>query len=195
MFEKEINIATKHLFRLDFTAWVLRRRDRNMLDQWDGRNCSRVVTINKNLVLISLVQLDSKNLVLKVTSKKPLQNSNIDEVKKLVSKMFGLDIDLQRFYEVARKDPILKHFAMQFIGMRPTRYPTVFEALTNAVVCQQVSLDAGLSILNRLIMKYGESITFKDKKRYCFPEAKVFIDAPDQELKAVGLSYQKTKAI
>ena len=70
MFEKEINIATKHLFRLDFTAWVLRRRDRNMLDQWDGRNCSRVVTINKNLVLISLVQLDSKNLVLKVTSQK-----------------------------------------------------------------------------------------------------------------------------
>jgi len=39
--------------------------------------------------------------------------------------------------------------------MKPVRYPTVFEAFANAVVCQLISVTAGMSVLNRLAEAFG----------------------------------------
>jgi hypothetical protein len=36
---------------------------------------------------------------------------------------------------------------MQFRGMKPPRYFTVFESLANAIACQQVSLGSAIQLL------------------------------------------------
>ncbi len=44
-------------------------------------------------------------------------------------------------------------------GMKPVRFPTNFEAFTNAVACQLVSLTAGMHVVNRIAEKYGRDLS------------------------------------
>ena len=50
----------------------------------------------------------------------------------------------------SRRRPAASALADKFRGVKPPRFPTIFEALVNAFACQQLSLEAGLSLLNRL---------------------------------------------
>ena len=43
-------------FRLDLTAWALRRRPVNAIDSWDGEAYSRVLAIDGRPVFIRIIQ-------------------------------------------------------------------------------------------------------------------------------------------
>jgi hypothetical protein len=43
------SIVPVQLFRLDFTAWALRRRPANTIDCWDGSTFRRVPTIDVHM--------------------------------------------------------------------------------------------------------------------------------------------------
>ena len=51
---------------------------------------------------------------------------------------------------MAAGDERLRPLADRFRGMKPPRFPTMFEAVINAFACQQLSLEVGLELLNRL---------------------------------------------
>jgi DNA-3-methyladenine glycosylase II len=39
-------------FRLDYTVWALRRRSRNIIDQWDGKYYTRLFVIDDQLIKV-----------------------------------------------------------------------------------------------------------------------------------------------
>ena len=59
-----------------------------------------------------------------------------------------------RATELAEADARLGVLARRFRGMKPPRFATVFEAIVNGFACQQLSLEVGLELLNRLAAKY-----------------------------------------
>ena len=59
----------------------------------------------------------------------------------------------------------------RFRGMRPPRFPSIFEALLNGVACQQISLQAGLTLLNRFTHAFGE-VPGLPKEDRPFPDRK-----------------------
>ena len=69
--------------------------------------------------------------------------------------MLSLDLDLDPFYTLAAGDPTLAPLAARFRGLHPPRFASVFECLVNAVALQQLSLAAGLTLVNRLSRTYG----------------------------------------
>ena len=64
--------------------------------------------------------------------------------------LLGLTADLADFATKAAQDPLLGPLAVRLRGLKPPRFPTVFEALVNGVACQQLSLAVGIHLLNRL---------------------------------------------
>ena len=58
---------------------------------------------------------------------------------------------------MAAPDPLLGPLAARMRGLKPPRFPTVFEALVNGVACQQLSLAVGIHLLNRLAADRGKS--------------------------------------
>lgn len=71
------------------------------------------------------------------------------EAKALVEKMFGLQVDLAPFYQMAvgiQNSRLVEKFR----GVKPPRFPAIFERLANAYACQQLSLTVGLGLLSRL---------------------------------------------
>jgi DNA-3-methyladenine glycosylase II len=56
--------------------------------------------------------------------------------------MLGTDCELSNFNKSVWRDPWLAQLGQRMRGLRPPRYPELFEACANAIVFQQVSLPA-----------------------------------------------------
>lgn len=55
---RKLSIAPRAPFRLDLTAWALRRRAHNAIDRWDGRAYSRALELNGTPAAIALRQVN-----------------------------------------------------------------------------------------------------------------------------------------
>jgi len=180
-------------FRLDYTVWALRRRSKNIIDQWDGKRYTRLFFIENQLIKVSVEQ-KNKEEILVSTNKKINQKTKI-ELTRLLEMMLGLNRKLQGFYRIAKKDTHLAPLMTQFKGLKPPRFPTIFEALVNAISCQQLSLDAGLQIQNRFAQYVGKKMSGTEGTFYAFPIPKDVAECSVTELKKLGFSTNKCKTL
>lgn len=116
-------------------------------------------------------------------------------VRAAVERMLGLRVDLRGFYRRAAAHPRLRRLAEQFRGVKPPRFPTVFECLVNAFACQQLSLTVGIILLNRLTDRYGTAVEGPDGGARAFPGPGDLAAAHPAPLRRLGFSGQKTRAI
>ena len=80
--------------------------------------------------------------------------------------------------------------------MKPPRFPTTFEAMVNGFACQQLSLEVGLELLNRLASISSPRIGVpRDDARYAFPAAPDVAKLRSEGCKAIGFSGQKVRAL
>lgn len=178
-------------FRLDLTAWALRRVGSNEIDLWDGRTYRRVFVIGKDPVEVSVVQTGPPDVPeLSVTATGPGAVSQ-EEVAPVLTKMLGLGVDLGGFYRLAQLDGRLSKLAGRFVGFKPPRFESVFEALTNGIACQQVSLIVGIIILSRLAARFGASVG----EHHAFPRPQDLSEASVDDLKALGFSGRKAQNV
>ena len=66
------------------------------------------------------------------------------DVASALERLLGLRVDLTEFYQFAAHDRRLGPLAQRFRGMRPPRFATLFEAVINAIACQQMTLTLGI---------------------------------------------------
>ena len=178
-------------FRLDLTAWVLRRRDRNVVDRWDGTTYRRVLVIHQSRLQVAVTQTSPcEQPKLEVTISGPLAPGTRVAVTELLTRMLGLRTNLQPFYELA-VDRRLARLVEQFRGVKPPRFPSVFEALVNAVACQQLSLTVGIELLNRLAMRGAAHTSSGKAKQYAFPSAEDLLRLKAPTFRSLGFSYSK----
>lgn len=198
MITTEFTLLTIAPFRLDLTVWTLRRRQKNTVDQWDGQRYTRVLVFDNQPVMLSITQsgrVTNPRLNVTLLSQVALPSRTIDCAKSLVQTMLGLNTDLRPFYRLVANDAALSPLVTQFTGVKPPRFPSIFEALINAIACQQVSLDVGILVLNRLADNFGQEITVAGTELHAFPRPEDLLDAPEEAIKKLGFSYQKVRAI
>ena len=187
-----------HPFRLDLTVWALRRRKKNTVDRWDDGQYSRVIVADGHPVRLTVIQETAgvePTLMVTVESATPISERAMNEAGLLVQKMLGLAVDLQPFYELAGDNPVIGPLVERFCGVRPPRFPTVFEGLINAIACQQVTLDLGIMLLNRLSERFGAQLVDQDAVLHAFPAAADLADVPEESIRELGFSRQKARAI
>jgi len=128
-----------------------------------------------------------------------VNEGNTDQLRKeaglLIQKMFGLTIDLQPFYRLSKKNDFLKLLVHQYRGVKPPRFPSIFEALINSIACQQMTLDLGILMINRLAENFGMEFTDDGITYFAFPEPEDLANASESDLKKLGFSHQKVRAI
>ncbi|MGZ4850680.1 MAG: DNA-3-methyladenine glycosylase family protein [Candidatus Bathyarchaeia archaeon] len=73
--------------------------------------------------------------------------------------------------------------------------PTVFEALVDSIVEQQISIKVARTIEERLVKKFGENITIEGETFYAYPTPKVIALASVNEIQSCGLSQRKAEYI
>jgi DNA-3-methyladenine glycosylase II len=183
-------------FRLDLTAWALRRRPSNTIDRWDGTAYRRTFAIEGHPVELRVVQIGSvERPLLSVTARGEWLPSETQAASTgLLERALGLGIDLRPFYRLSKGDAKLRDLGDRFVGVKPPRFPSIFEAIVNGIACQQLSLSVGIILLNRLAACCGLAGPEKDAQ-HAFPRPSDIAALRPRVLRALGYSEQKAHAL
>ena len=196
MVDTRMTLSTASPFRLDLTSWALRRREKNAVDRWDGSRYTRVIAVDSSPVRLTVTQETTGAEPVLIVSLHPGAGDQLrEDTGLLVQKILGLTVDLQPFYVLARDNELLRPLVDQFSGVRPPRFPSVFEALVNSIACQQVTLDLGILLLNRLSERFGPAVNDHGTVQHGFPGPADLAEATEEALRQLGFSHQKARAI
>ena len=185
-------------FRLDLTAWALRRRPRNAVDRWDGHTYRRTLSLTTGVTGIAVRQVgpcEAPQLEVVIVAGQIVPGARA-EITAILRRMLGLDVDLHDFYRRTAGDPHLHPLAERFQGLKPPRFPSVFECLVNAIACQQLTLTAGIGLLNRLAEVYGSSTRAAGTiPAPAFPDPEDLSAAEPDAVRKLGFSTAKARAL
>jgi DNA-3-methyladenine glycosylase II len=186
--ESSYSISVRAPYRLDLTVNVLRRLSTNLVDVLspDGAYV-RWLGDASDFALVRVSQPSPETLTIVIEG----DRREHPRLLKLVRRMLGVEVDLTPFYRSASKVQWLHPLVSRMRGVRPPRYPTVWEACVNAIVFQQISLHAASSIMGRLTMGLGKPVEHSGVRLYPFPSPEQVLSAPDSLLRGAGLSAGK----
>lgn len=180
------------------TAWALRRRPQNMIDRWDGDTYRRIILVDGQPLNVSVRQegtIWSPKLRVAVKARNITAGHRIkSKIVSLLDKMFAVRKDLSGFYAAELKKD-LKALTNEFMGLKPPRFPSIFESLLNAFACQQVSLDVGIILLNRLAFAFGKRLEEGGDILRALPAPEDIAGVSPADIRALGFSRQKSRAI
>jgi DNA-3-methyladenine glycosylase II len=184
-------------FRLDLTAWALRRRSHNAIDRWHASTYERVVTIEGGPVALTVTQDDPLGVpgLSVLLTGRPIDHRAEALARRALERLLGLTVELTAFTAIAEADPLLGPLARRMRGLKPPRFPTVFEALVNGVACQQLSLAVGIHLLNRLTAAHGRPVAQDPTGPRAFPDPDRLAGLQPDELRRHGFSLTKARTI
>jgi len=179
-------------YRLDLTVAVLRRFSTNVVDVVapDG-TYRRVLDGIAGPLVVAVRARDGASLDVR------LEAGAGEEARALafVRRMLGTERTVPGFDRGAARIPWLRELAARMRGVKPPRYPTLWEACVNAIVFQQVSLHAASAILGRTIAALGAAIETGGVTLRAIPTIEAFLAAPEGVLRGAGLSVNKIAAL
>ena len=195
MERRTFSIHVRPPFRLDLTVWALRRRPDNAVDAWDGRTYRRTLMLGREPIELNAVQAG--------TAAEPrlevmVAGARVDRhterlARSSLARLLGLEIDLSAFYRLADGDRLLQALAARFRGLKPPRFPDLFECIVNAIACQQLTLTVGIRLLNRLAEAHG---TRPDHgEQHAFPTPAQLATVSPESLRGLGFSGAKARSI
>ncbi len=180
-------------YRLDLTVSVLRRLSTNVIDVLtaDGEYL-RVLGESEAPVLVR-VSMQRPGLLSVILEGDGTAHARVLET---VRRILGTQCSVAQFNRAAARIPWLQPLARRMRGVKPPRYPSLWEAAVNAIVFQQVSIHAASAILGRVVASLGSQVTLRDGAALrAFPEPLTTLRASDDVLRAAGLSANKIAAL
>lgn len=184
-------------FRLDLTAWALQRRLGNAVDRWNGDTYRRVLALPDGPVAVAVRQLtppEKPELEVALHAESLTPEVEAAAVA-AVERSLGIGVDLSEFYTFASHQEKLGHMVDRFRGLKPPRLPSVFETVVNGIACQQITLTQGIRLLGLLATNYGEAFDEGEATAYAFPRPQELARVSPDELRQLGFTTQKSRAI
>ncbi|HQW09859.1 MAG TPA: AlkA N-terminal domain-containing protein [Steroidobacteraceae bacterium] len=188
-----MKLATRGPFDLEATVRVLQRRPTNRVDVWTDGRYRRVFETSRGLALAEVVDRGSTDAPdLRLLVRDARGNAAVRrEVARTLRRLLGLDIDPAPLHARAAGEPAIRAAAHALRGLRPPRFASLFEAFASVVPFQQVSLDAGVAVVGRVVEKFGAWVEHGGERHRAFPTAVAIAAARPAALRACGLSAQK----
>jgi DNA-3-methyladenine glycosylase II len=185
-FSLEAELSVRPPFRLDLTVDALRRLAANVVDVVEDDGLYRRALRDEcGTNVLEVHQASPRSLVVRMTG------SNAARWIPVVQRMLGTHVSLSEWYHRVRPYPWLAYLARELRGLRPPRYPSLWEALAHSIVFQQISIFAAASIMRRLIEATSDPVKHGPSTYYPFVTAQQLLLSSDAKLRAAGLSANK----
>ena len=193
----KMRLAAVAPFNLEATVRVLQRRPSNLIDLWEHQRYRRTLRVSGRLLVIEVTNrgtIDSPDLRLRILPG-DIPSSGRKEAARIASEILGLKLNSSPCQCRAEGMPSLCATARALRGMRPPRYPDLFETFANVIPFQQLSLEAGMAATRRLVQRFGDVLAVNGSRYSAFPTAATIADARTASLKRCGLSAKKSYAL
>lgn len=185
-FGTPIFLPVRAPFRLDLTADALRRLASNVVDVVDADGTYyRALSDDAGTELVAIRSADAATIELRATGRRPHRWTAV------VARMLGTQIDLSQWHARTKRDPWLARLARLLRGVKPPRYPTLWEACAHAILFQQISIHAAAAIMRRAVEALGERLEAPGVACVAFPGPWRWLEASDEFLRGAGVSANK----
>lgn len=174
-------------FRLDLTVDALRRLAANAVDLDGGDGTYyRAMRDDRGAALVAVREGGAGSIEVRATGR------DSERWLPSVRRLLGTNADLRDWYARSARVSWLRELSQRLTGLKPPRYPTLWEACAHAIVFQQISIHAGAAIMRRLVEAFGEEVVAGNVRGRIFPEPARWLAASDAVLRGAGLSANKT---
>ena len=193
----EFDIKPVPPFSFDLSAGIFSEGDERVQRYENGRFW-QVIRPNGKLVLVSMRSTgtdDEPEISVNLVPDENLSGDDVRIAGEIVRALFNMNLDLLPFYESVKDDRVMTKIVQQLRGLRNPSTATVFEALVDSIVEQQISLKVAWSLEGRLIETFGDKLPLGNKTYYAFPEPERLAKATIEELRGCGLSTRKSEYI
>jgi DNA-3-methyladenine glycosylase II len=197
LFAAELTLKPVPPFSFELSTQIFSNGDRQVRIYEDGK-FKQIIRVDNKLALVILESagtVDKPKLKAVLKSNSEISHSDKELASQKVNQLFNLELDLLPFYELAEKDETLRRITQRLRGLRSPTTQTVYEALMDSIIEQQISLKVATAIERRLTKKFGEGVTLDGQVYYAYPTAHALAQASTEELRASGLSGRKVEYI
>jgi DNA-3-methyladenine glycosylase II len=197
MFTQKITLKPVPPFSFDLSANIFSHGDKQIRTYEDGK-FTQLIRVDGKLIHIALTSkgtLDKPELQAELTTNETLGAAENKKVRKIINLLFNLDFDPTDFYKTAQKDPTMAKITQKLCGLRSPTTQTVYEALVDSIVEQQISLKVANSLERKIIKKFGDTLNIQDTTYYEYPTPQQIAEGTLEELRNCGLSQRKTEYI
>ena len=188
---RRLEVATPPDFNFAECLAILGRSNQELLHTILDERISKLLAVEDESILFD-VSYSEGALQIDFPHHTPSEQGQ-QEVRRYVADWFDLDTDLQPFYAMAASDPVLQEVVQQHAGLRVMGLPDLFEALSWAVIGQQINLTFAYTLKRRLIENFGSSLTVDDVDYWAFPSAETIASLQVEQLRALQFSGRKAE--
>lgn len=165
---------------------------------YDGELFHQLLRIDGRLILCTISStgtVEAPGLKVELRSDGELSAADVRRARAMVDSMFNLQIDLKPFYRAVKGDPVMSRLAGRMYGLKSPTTPTVFEALVDSIIEQQISLIAAHSMQKKLIRAFGDTLELDGETYYAYPTPEKLASVSVDKIRACGLSGKKSEYI
>jgi DNA-3-methyladenine glycosylase II len=199
-----LNLRPRAPFDFAATARFFRFTEAEIVDNFDAGagTYSRALRLNGKLFLLNVASQGTRSrpsLIVSVTparvASQEAMRAALSDAEQIVRRMFSIEHDLRQWRAQVSDDPLMSRLEAAHRGLHLPRWATLFEALTNSILLQQIATSVAWTFKRRVVERFGETLSVGGKKFYAFPRASSLARASVEELRALGLSGAKAQSL
>ncbi len=196
-FTAKIEVAAVPPFRFDLSAEIFANGDKNIRNYENGQFQQVIRVKGKPMLVIleSVGTVDEPKLFAALKSNSALTREDRKKAEETINTLFNLEFDLAPFYEEVKSDRTLAVITRKLWGLKSPTTPTVFEALIDSIVEQQISLKVANSIERKLIKKFGDALSVENEIYFAYPTPQRMASVSVDDIRQCGLSQRKADNI
>lgn len=143
-----------------------------------------------------LVQVNPVEAGLQLTALSDVRNAeHLEEAARYVEMWLGLQVNIEGFYQLTEGDDLLRPLAQEYRGLRIVQIPELFEALSWAIMGQQINLTFAYTLKKRFVERYGEGMAYQGEMYWQFPKPEDVVNVSVEELQELQLTRRKAEYI
>lgn len=197
MYKSGFNIKAVAPFDFDLSCKIFSNGDKN-IKKYSKNHLWQAINVNNEIIFLyieSVGDTENPELAVSVESEKELSLNILKPIPPLIHKIFNLGLDLRPFYKDMENEQIINKIIKQLYGLKNPSTTSLFEALVDSIVQQQISLNVAHKIENRLIKQFGSSLELYGQKYYSYPLPEDLAGQDLENLRDCGLSSRKAQYI
>ncbi len=196
-FTETFTVKASAPFNFDLTAQIFSSGDKQIRSYANGQ-FTQVLKLNGKLTMVKLAcagTVEQPKMTVELKSNNPITLRDKQKAEEAVKFIFNLGFDLCSFYSEAKNDCTMTQIDQQLYGLKNPTTPTVFEALADSIVEQQISIKVAHVLEERLVKKFGEALTLNGETYYAYPTPQNIAIVSIEEIRNCGLSQRKAEYI
>ena len=196
-FTVELEIEVLPPYDFELSSEIFGNGDKQIRKYENGKFW-QVLTMNGKLILATAKSQGNVNkprIAVELKSENEITEKDKKKAKNQLNLIFSLDLDLNPFYSDADNDKIMAHLTRKLRGLKTPTTPSVFEALVDSIIEQQISLAVANSLRKKLVKKFGQTLHLEEGLYYAYPTPQQLASVNISGFRECGLSMRKGEYI